>query len=466
MQSRVPIFPILYFRIVFGLLLVQLLTRYFYYDWIRKYFILPIFYFPHFHLDWLKPLPGNGMYLLFAILLLLAIFILLGVKTRLSAFLFAIGFAYQHLIDKSNFLNHYYLIFLLCIILALIPIPDTKKITKVMRIPRWALWLVRFQLGVVYTFGAIAKMRPDWVFEAMPLKIWLLMNRDMPVIGEILVWNITPYFFSYAGLVFDLFIFPFLLIPKTRKFAYSIVLFFHIITFLLFPIGMFPWIMVFLTPVCFSNRFHYRFIIIMRKLIFVKRDRESQSQRRFKEFISKVFDRKLIPYTIFKSSNIPKSSVTLWLCGKSISANFYLAIFFCILQVLLPFRHFLFPGNLLWTEEGFRFSWHIMAAHKSGLVSFFVKEEGKERIPVSYNRILTQRQLGQMTTDPAMIWQFANFIYKEEEKKGRKSFGVYAEAYVSLNGKPATLMIDPNVDLHSVSYDYFNPTKWILELNK
>ncbi|MBK8395486.1 MAG: HTTM domain-containing protein [Leptospiraceae bacterium] len=443
-KKRVPIFPILYFRIVLGLLLIQLLIRYFYYDWIRKYFTLPIFYFPHFNWDWLHPLPGNGMYFLFFILLLLAIFILHGVKTRLSAFLFAIGFAYQHLIDKSNFLNHYYLIFLLCIILALIPIPDSKEITKVMRIPRWALWLVRFQLGVVYTFGAIAKMRPDWVFDAMPLKIWLLMNRDMPILGELLVWNITPYFFSYAGLLFDLFIFPFLLIPKTRKFAYSIVLFFHIITFLLFPIGMFPWIMVFLTPVCFSNRFHYRFITLIRKI-----------------FIFRLFNRKLIPYTIFKYSNISKSSVPLRLCDKSISANFYLTIIFCILQVLLPFRHFLFPGNLLWTEEGFRFSWHIMAAHKSGLVTFYIKEKDKEKFPVSYNNILTQRQLGQMTTDPAMIWQFANFIYNQEEKKGRKNFGIYAEAYVSLNGKPAILMIDPDMDLHSVYYDYFSHTEWI-----
>ena len=426
LNKRLPIFPLLYFRIFLGLILIQLLARYFYYDWIRKYFIEPIFFFPHFNWDWLKPLPGNGMFFLFLGLLLLAIFIILGIKTRLAAFLFAIGFAYQHLIDKSNFLNHYYLVFLLCIILCIIPIPDSKQITRIMRIPRWSIWLVRFQLGVVYTFGAIAKMRPDWVLEAQPLKIWLLMNRDIPVIGEYLTWNITAYFFSYGGLIFDLFIFPFLLYPKTRKFAYSIVLFFHIITFLLFPIGMFPWIMVFLTPVCFSNRFHYRLTTLIHK--------------------------------------IPIPPTPLSQRGARGDWNFYLALVFCGLQVILPLRHFLFPGNLLWTEEGFRFSWHIMAAHKSGIVNFFVKENGKEKIPVSYNSILTQRQLGQMTTDPAMIWQFANFIYLEEEKKGRKDFGVYAEAYVSLNGRPATLMIDPNVDLHSVSYDYFSSTKWILKL--
>ncbi len=438
--KRIAIYPLLYFRILFGLILIQLLARYFYYDWIRKYFLEPIFLFPHFNWNWLKPLPDIGMYLLFLALLIFAILIVLGIKTRMAALLFAIGFAYQHLLDKANFLNHYYLIFLLCIILALLPLPDSRQLTRITRVPRWSIWLVWFQLGVVYTFGAIAKMRPDWILEAQPLKIWLLMNSDMPALGEILAWNITPYFFSYAGLIFDLFIFPFLLYSKTRKLAYSVVLFFHIITFLLFPIGMFPWIMVFLTPVCFSNRFHYRFITFIHKSkIAMLRLGSAQA----------LVERPIPPTPLFER-------------GARGDWNFYLAIIFCILQILLPFRHIFFPGNLLWSEEGFRFSWHIMAAHKSGLVTFFIKEEGKEKKQVSYNSILTQRQLGQMTTDPAMIWQFANFIYKEEEKKGKKNFGIYAEAYVSLNGKPAVLMMDPEVDLHSVSYEYFSSTDWIL----
>ena len=441
--KQIPIYPILYFRIVFGLILIQLLARYFYYDWIRKYFIQPIFFFPHFNWNWLKPLPGLGMYLLFLGLLVLAILIVFGIKTRIAAFLFAIGFAYQHLVDKANFLNHYYLIFLLCLILALLPLTDSKKLTSITRIPRWSIWLVRFQLGVVYTYGAIAKMRPDWILDAQPLKIWLLMNRDMPVLGDLLALNITPYFFSYAGLLFDLFIFPFLLYARTRKFAYSIVLLFHLITFLLFPIGMFPWIMIFLTPVCFSNRFHYRLIAFIHKYR-VAMLRLSSAQAPIE---------RQIPRTPLSQRGE---------MGDLLNFTFYLAIIFCILQILLPFRHIFFPGNLLWTEEGFRFSWHIMAAHKSGYVTFFIKEKGKEKIQISYNNILTQRQLGQMTTDPAMIWQFANFIYGEEEKKGKKNFGIYAEAFVSLNGKPAALMIDPEVDLHSVSYEYFSSTHWIL----
>jgi hypothetical protein len=391
-------------------------------------------FFPHFHWDWLLPLPGFAMYGLFGILLFLSVLIIVGIETRISAGFFAIGFAYQHLIDKSNFLNHYYLVFLFSLILFLIPsekIPSlfSNSTNRWVRVPVWSVWLVRFQLGVVYTFGAIAKMRPDWVWEAQPLKIWLLMNRDLPLIGGILAWNITPYFFSIAGLLFDLFVFPALLWKKSRKIAYFFVVFFHILTFLLFPIGMFPWIMLFLTPVCFSDRFHYTFT------------------KRLSKILSKF------PRIQFSSqTNVPSKSI--W--------YFRFAILLVALEIILPFRHFAFPGNLLWTEEGFRFSWHIMAAHKSGSVQFYIKEGQGELIPVNYSYLLTQRQLGQMSTDPAMVWQFARVVATKEREKGRENFGVYVDHFVSLNGKEAKRQIDPSVNLLEVEYEYFSHTNWIL----
>lgn len=35
-----------------------------------------------------------------------------------------------------------------------------------------------------------------------------------------------------------------------------------------------------------------------------------------------------------------------------------------------PLRHWLYPGNVLWTEEGFRFSWYVMLIEKTGLVQY------------------------------------------------------------------------------------------------
>ena len=96
------------------------------------------------------------------------------------------------------------------------------------------------------------------------------MNRDIPFLGKYLTLNFTPYFFSYAGFLFDLFIFPFLLSKKYYKIAYLFVLFFHIITSILFPIGMFPWIMIFLTPICFPEgefkKLFFRFLKFFLKI--------------------------------------------------------------------------------------------------------------------------------------------------------------------------------------------------------
>ena len=37
-----------------------------------------------------------------------------------------------------------------------------------------------------------------------------------------------------------------------------------------------------------------------------------------------------------------------------------LVVLFLGIQFLLPLRHLLYPGNVNWTEEGFRFAWRVM----------------------------------------------------------------------------------------------------------
>ncbi|MDF2697959.1 MAG: Vitamin K-dependent gamma-carboxylase, partial [Labilithrix sp.] len=46
--------------------------------------------------------------------------------------------------------------------------------------PAWVLWLVRFQIGLVYFYGGVGKLETDWLFRAMPLRIWLAANGDFP----------------------------------------------------------------------------------------------------------------------------------------------------------------------------------------------------------------------------------------------------------------------------------------------
>ena len=42
----------------------------------------------------------------------------------------------------------------------------------------------------------------------------------------------------------------------------------------------------------------------------------------------------------------------------------YIILVFFILQLIIPFRHLLYDGELLWKEEGYRFSWRVMSTEK------------------------------------------------------------------------------------------------------
>ena len=110
------------------------------------------------------------------------------------------------------------------------------------------------QLTIVYTCAGIAKLNPDWLFRAMPLAIWLPEHQDLPLIGYFFQFKWVAYFFSWAGAFYDLTIAYFLMNQRTRPVAYLFVVVFHLLTFLLFNIGLFPFIMIFLYPYLFLRR--------------------------------------------------------------------------------------------------------------------------------------------------------------------------------------------------------------------
>ena len=40
----------------------------------------------------------------------------------------------------------------------------------------------------------------------------------------------------------------------------------------------------------------------------------------------------------------------------------------------MPLRHLAYPGDVCWTEEGFRFAWHVMVMEKGGSVELHVRD--------------------------------------------------------------------------------------------
>ncbi len=100
---------------------------------------------------------------------------------------------------------------------------------------------------------------------------------------------------------------------------------------------------------------------------------------------------------------------------------------------------------------------------KGGCVFFHVKDATTGKTYEVNNRdYLTMQQEKQMSTQPDMILQFAHHlsnVYSEKMKKQKVE--VYAEAYVTLNGRSSTLMLDPTVNL-AEERDGFSHKNWII----
>jgi len=109
-------------RIVFGLLMFWEMTRYYYNGWIRELYVKPKFHFQYEWFQWLKPLPEEAMYILFASLAILSLMIALGLFYRISTLLFFLGYSYFFLVERAIYNNHYYLICLLSLMLILAPL--------------------------------------------------------------------------------------------------------------------------------------------------------------------------------------------------------------------------------------------------------------------------------------------------------------------------------------------------------
>ncbi|MCB9232304.1 MAG: HTTM domain-containing protein [Bacteroidia bacterium] len=427
------------FRVLFGGVMLFSILRFAWNGWIEAQYIEPQFHFTYYGFAWVKALGESGMYLLYGIMALSALLVALGAFYRISSVLFFLSFTYSELIDKANYLNHYYFISLVAFLLIFLPAHRffsldvwRRPALKLTEVPRWTVGSIRLQLGLVYFLAGVAKLNPEWLFEAMPLRLWLPLHSDFPLIGWLFQFPKTAFAFAWGGALYDLLVPFFLLFKKTRPWAYLAVIGFHLMTWSLFQIGMFPWIMILSTLIFFPASFHLR---VMRLVGF----------------------RNGIVKGNYPGNNpLPDSKKLFTAFAKPLLLAFFL------LQMVLPFRYLAYPGELFWTEEGFRFSWRVMLMEKAGYATFYVKDRvsGGET-EVSPGEYLTPNQEKMMATQPDMILEFAHFLQDEFSAKGLENPAVRAEVYVTLNGKGSRLFIDPNQDLTQVE-DGFAHKTWIL----
>ena len=431
--------PLVVFRIIFGLMMFLGTLRFCLKGWIHEFFIQPDHFFHYYGFEWVKSFGEFGMYITFALLLITSLFITLGIFYRISSILFFLLFTYVELIDVTNYLNHYYFISLVSFLMCFLPASRYLSVDTfchpemtLKRVPNWTIGIVKFQLGLVYFFSGIAKLNYEWLFNAMPMSIWLQAKTHWPIIGSLFTEKWVAYSCSLAGCIFDLTVAFFLLSKRYRPIAYFVLVIFHVITGLMFPIGMFPWIMILATLIFFSSNFHEKIIAFIRLIFNLKENKSTDTN-------------------FLVLNGIKRKLLSVFL------------VIYVLIQLIVPFRYLLYPGNLFWTEQGYRFSWRVMLIEKAGTAFFYVTDpETGNKGEVNNCDFLTPNQEKMMATQPDLILQYAQIIKKEVESRGLKNPIINAEVYVTLNGSRSKLFIDPEVDLTTLQDD-FKPKDWILD---
>jgi hypothetical protein len=430
-----------FFRLAFGFMMLFSLIRFASYNWIADFYIKPQFHFTYYGFSWVQPL-GNYIYLLFILAGISSFCIAIGYKYKLAIITFFLSFTYIELIDKTTYLNHYYFVSIISFVLIFLPANasysvDAFRNSKIsfQKIPRWTIDILKLLLGIVYFYAGLAKLNSDWLFRAMPLKIWLPNNSDLPIIGTLLNENWVHYAFSWTGMVYDLGIVFLLLRKPTRIFAFIMVVIFHVLTRILFPIGVFPYIMIISTLIFFDSSFHKKCLDYCTKLCSI-------DVNFFENGTSKIQEYGVV------------SKIKLTFIGL-----------FIAFQLLFPFRYFLYKDELFWTEEGFRFSWRVMIMEKAGYTQFTVKDAiSKKEIRVNNSDFLTTFQEKQMSFQPDFILEYVHYLCDYYKQQGIQHPEVYAESYVSLNGRLSQKFIDPTINLAN-EYESFQPKTWILPFN-
>jgi vitamin K-dependent gamma-carboxylase len=332
--------------------------------------------------------------------------------------------------ERGVYINHAYLYCLYAGIFVFVPAHrglslDVRgaRVPPSSTSPVWCLWLLRFQIAVVYFYAGIAKLDVDWL-QARPLSLWLTDRAWYPVIGDILARPEAAYAMAWGGLAFDLLIVPALWWQYTRRAAFFVALVFHATNTAVFGIGTFPWFSIAATMLFFAPE-------AFRRIPGLRGN--------------------LPPIADRRDATPPLKKLALGLLCA-----------YAVVQLAVPLRPIFYTGRTEWTEHGMTFSWRMMLRDKHGRLTFIVREPGTGKsVRTSGGPFTTDWQHRNLLGTPDMILQFAHFLAAEHERQGRPRPAVYALANVSLNGRKPSPLVDPKVDLARERRLLFRSYTWV-----
>ncbi|MEN8816946.1 MAG: HTTM domain-containing protein [Nonlabens sp.] len=413
------------FRMLFGLLIACEAFGSIALGAVKRLFIDPQFTFTFIGFEFLEPLPGNWMYVLYMTMGIAGLLVMLGYKYRMAMLFYAITWAYVYLMQKSSYNNHCYLLMLLNFLMVLLPANKSASLDARLNpsirkehMSRWIYIFIVAFLGIIYAYASVAKFYPDWLDGSFPKFLMSTRGRNFDILQQDWAHQAILYF----GLFFDLLIVPFLLWKRTRWLAVIASVFFHIFNSVVFQIGIFPYLALSFLLFFFSTE------VLHKRLIWKK--------------------------TYYAAAEV--------IVPKTRNFIVFSTTTFLLIMLLLPLRHWVIKDDVLWTEEGHRLSWRMMLRSRAGVGTFYIveKDTGK-KTPVQLQKYLSFKQERSVVSKPDFIWQFAQKLEEIYAAKG-KEIEVYADVKVSINGRPRKQLTDPTIDLTKEEWSHFKHHSWIM----
>ncbi|MDO5632171.1 MAG: HTTM domain-containing protein [Paracoccus sp. (in: a-proteobacteria)] len=430
------------FRFFFGALLVWDCWRFIHHDRISRYWVEPEILFPYPGFGWLKPLPEPYIHWLWLAMGAAALCVMVGLFYRVAIVILVAVFAYFFLLDRAEYLNHFYLVILFGILLIFMPASRGYSLDAMLR-PRQrgetvayaAPFMLKAQMEIMLVYAGLVKLTPDWL-AGQPLEIWLREVADPGPFGFLFQYDVFFPIISWMVIALHVLGAPLLLWERTRLAVFLIYCVFHISNSFYFNIGIFPWMTIAASTIFFASDWPQR----------------------------------LARWLLAWFQPLPPMPVLGPQPARPLPAALLIAMgAWLTVQVALPVRGVLFPDSeIRWSGEGHRFSWRMRIYDREAFGTFFVTAPGAggaEQVwVVDPTDHLSPRQADKMLVRADLIHAFALALKDKWAKAGHGDVAVFADVQKSLNGRPFQTFIDPTVDLTQVRPHPLRSNEWVRPL--
>ncbi|XP_034121335.1 vitamin K-dependent gamma-carboxylase isoform X2 [Drosophila guanche] len=367
--------------------------------------------------------------------------IMLGYRFRCSCLAFIVPYWYIFLLDKPTWNNHSYLFGLVGTLLLFTQADSYCSLeswlnparSRSRTVPYWNYFLIKFQFFVLYMYAGLKKISAEWLSGYAMSSLsqhWVFAPFRQMLDPELIDLLIVHWFTAF----FDVSIAFFMTIEKTRLLVTPFMLSFHLMNSRLFVIGMFPWVCLAEVPLFFSFDW----------------------PRRIRG----------------RTKTAPAEAAALTPSKPSLLARLRtcLILGYCVLQLFLPYSHFITKGYNNWTNGLYGYSWDMMVHSYDTLQTSIQVVDNDNQLVHNLNPFaFTEYERWTKYADMAV--QYAKCIeenIQNRQVKGGPSIGsnisIYFDIWCSMNGRFQQRSFDPRVDLLKAPWSPFETTSWSLPL--